>query len=708
MNMFSDLIANLAVIDLPISNQNFTWSNMQRAPTLAKLDRFLITTEWDQDFPHCTVSALPRITSDHTPLILNTGGTQSTRRRRFRFERVWLSREDFSTSVPIWWNEVTSERSAILTLTAKLRHCRTRMKEWCRTKFHSISNAIRSFQEEIRSIDLLEEIDTLSPEVRDKRVNLKAQLQLILKEEEILWKSRAKQHWLKEGDGNTKFFHAVANGRKRSNEIHYIVDDNGDHFVNEAQKNSYFYHTFKRLFGSDEVGPASFGDWADLYRVDFLSDPDSLTGPFTIDEIKKATFQLGSEKAPGPDGFPLIFFQYFWETVKDVIFNIFTDLQENNLYTAPTDFSFVCLIPKKEGACHANDFRPICLMNGIQKIISKVLANRIATVLPTIISSSQSAFIKDRLLADSFVTASELLNWCAKSGKECVSIKVDFEKAYDNVRWSFLQSILRWLGFSEKWWKWIEQCICNAKLAILVNGEPTRWLKTRKGLRQGDPLSPYLFLLVVDCLARVTEAARVNNLIEGIGPTAETQTASILGCRVGKVPFRYLGLPLHINPLRKEDWASIINRIETRIEGKIIQTLLAVVEKCDELSWWSDIWIDETPLSTRFPGLFAKIINREVTVGDGVSLPEASLLTPPLRITTYSGQIDSSGEFGGHALYVLLGRPFWTRGMFGGYGFSLTQIAAIWIIFGEGSPDASRALERVGALIKDWTDAMGI
>ncbi|XP_020084915.1 uncharacterized protein LOC109707794 [Ananas comosus] len=369
-------------------------------------------------------------------------------------------------------------------------------------------------------------------------------------------------------------FLLLANGRKRCNAIHHIVDDNGEQIHNEAIKNSYFFHTFKRLFGSDEAEPASFGDWANLYRADFIIDPDSLTGPFTIDEIKKATFQLGSEKAPGPDGFPLIFFQYFWETVKDIISNIFTDLQENNLFTAPTDYPYVCLIPKKEGACHANDFRPICLMNGIQKIISKVLANRIATILPMIISSSQAAFLKDRLLADSFVTASELLNWCAKSGKECVSIKVDFEKAYDNVRWSFLQSILRWLGFSEKW---------------------------------------------------ITEAARGNNLIQGIGPTVECQTtilqyaddtlffsepkksamsnllflwklfewasglkintnktelyylgtnenrakrlADILGCGVGKLPFRYLGLPLHISPLRKKDWAPIINRIEMRIEG---------------------------------------------------------------------------------------------------------------------------------------------
>ncbi|OAY63461.1 putative ribonuclease H protein [Ananas comosus] len=198
MTMFSDLIANLAVIDLPIFNQNFTWSNMQHSPTLAKLDRFLITTEWDQAFPHC-------------------------------------------------------------------------------------------------------------------------------------------RHWLKEGDCNTKFSHAVANSRKRSNEIKHIVDDNGRQINNEAQKKSYFFNSFKRLFGRAKEEPASFGDWADLYRADSLSDPDSLTGPFTIDEVKKTTFQLGSEKAPGPDGFLLIFFQYFWETTFEWVSGLKINMNKTELYYLGTN-----------------------------------------------------------------------------------------------------------------------------------------------------------------------------------------------------------------------------------------------------------------------------------------------------------------------------------------------------------------------------------
>ncbi|XP_020081326.1 uncharacterized protein LOC109704977 [Ananas comosus] len=212
MAMFSDLIRDLALIDLPMTNQTYTWPNMQHKPTLAKLDRFLVSTEWDLSFPLSKVKALPRITSDHTPIILTTGLLPTP--RRFRFERVWLTKDDFLLKVPSWWNEVPCKQSAILSITAKLRHCRTRIKEWCKSNYHSISHTKKLIQEELQRIDHLEEHSDLSQESLDKRTNLKGQLQLILKEEEILWNTRAKQLWLKEGDGNTKFFHAVANSRK--------------------------------------------------------------------------------------------------------------------------------------------------------------------------------------------------------------------------------------------------------------------------------------------------------------------------------------------------------------------------------------------------------------------------------------------------------------------------------------------------------------
>ncbi len=128
MGRFSDLINELELMDLPIANQLFTWSNMQSTPTLAKLDRFLISTEWDSGFPFSAVTALPRITSDHSPLLLNTNWkpTVST----FKFEKVWLTRADFNSLVPVWWNEALGGRlnggSNVLGFVAKLRHCKKR------------------------------------------------------------------------------------------------------------------------------------------------------------------------------------------------------------------------------------------------------------------------------------------------------------------------------------------------------------------------------------------------------------------------------------------------------------------------------------------------------------------------------------------------------------------------------------------------------
>ncbi|OAY70623.1 hypothetical protein ACMD2_27059, partial [Ananas comosus] len=248
--MFSDLIRDLAAIDLPLANQSFTWSNMQQSPTLAKLDRFLVSTEWDLSFPHRRVKALPRLTSDHTPILLSTSSLPPP--RRFRFEKVWLTKGDFMANVPLWWNEVSPKNSAVLTLTAKLRHCRARIREWCSASFYCISNTIKTLQEDIQSLDHLEEHSPLPSDARVKRENLKSLLQSILQEEEILWKTRAQQCWLKEGDGNTKFFHAMANGRRRINTIESIEDDQGRLIYNEAEKRSYFFHAFKGLFGLEE------------------------------------------------------------------------------------------------------------------------------------------------------------------------------------------------------------------------------------------------------------------------------------------------------------------------------------------------------------------------------------------------------------------------------------------------------------------------
>ncbi len=157
MGMFTDLINKLEVIDLPMGNQNFTWSNMQRSPTLARLDRFLISTEWDLAFPLSKVMVVPRITSDHSPILLNTGDKLC--KRFFRIEEVWLEREDFCERLPTWWSETSN---GVLTFNARLRHCRKRMKEWCHTSFYSIANTKKAIFDEIQHFNVLEKRQDLT------------------------------------------------------------------------------------------------------------------------------------------------------------------------------------------------------------------------------------------------------------------------------------------------------------------------------------------------------------------------------------------------------------------------------------------------------------------------------------------------------------------------------------------------------------------
>ncbi|GKE33508.1 RNA-directed DNA polymerase, eukaryota, reverse transcriptase zinc-binding domain protein [Tanacetum coccineum] len=146
------------------------------------------------------------------------------------------------------------------------------------------------------------------------------------------------------------------------------------------------------------------------------------------------------------------------------------------------------------------DFRPINLIGSVYKIVAKILANRLVTVLGDIVSDTQSAFVKDRQILDGPFILNELVQWCSKKRKQSMIFKVDFEKAYDSVRWDFVVAILKKFGFGEKWCNWIQSCLQSSRGSILVNGSPTPEFQFFKGLKQGDPLSPFLFILVMESL----------------------------------------------------------------------------------------------------------------------------------------------------------------------------------------------------------------
>ncbi|GJZ73831.1 RNA-directed DNA polymerase, eukaryota, reverse transcriptase zinc-binding domain protein [Tanacetum coccineum] len=155
----------------------------------------------------------------------------------------------------------------------------------------------------------------------------------------------------------------------------------------------------------------------------------------------------------------------------------------------------------------------------VYKIIAKILTNRLVDVLGGIINEVQSAFIKDRQILDGPFILNEVMSWCKKKKKQTLLFKVDFEKAYDSVRWDFLDDVLGKFGFGDKWRKWIQCCLHSSKGSIIINGSPTDEFQFGRGLKQGDPLSPFLFLLIMESLhisfQRVVDAGMFHGIDVG-------------------------------------------------------------------------------------------------------------------------------------------------------------------------------------------------
>ena len=244
-----------------------------------------------------------------------------------------------------------------------------------------------------------------------------------------------------------------------------------------------------------------------------------LTRDYTEEEIKAALDSMGDLKAPGPDGMPALFYKKFWNIVgKDVVKEV-TEVLNGGPMPGSWNETVVVLIPKVQKPERLKDLRPISLCNVVYKIASKVLANRLKRVLPDIISLNQSAFVPGRLITDNVLLAYELTHYMQnkrRGADSYAALKLDMSKAYDRVEWEFLRLMLCKLGFQNEWVERLMNLVTTIRYRVRVNGELTDEIVPQRGLRQGDPISPYLFLICAEAFSCLLNAAEERGEMAGV------------------------------------------------------------------------------------------------------------------------------------------------------------------------------------------------
>jgi len=231
-------------------------------------------------------------------------------------------------------------------------------------------------------------------------------------------------------------------------------------------------------------------------------------------------------KAPGYDDFNLKCLKHVWPIIGEEFSNYVIQFFDSGNMNPCINITWVTLIPKKKIAEEVKDYRPISMVGSVYKVIAKILSRRLREVMPNLIGETQTTFVGGRQILDGALIANEAVNWLKKKKKADTLLKLDFKQAYDTISWESLDMALNEMEFGVKWRKWIESCITTSRISILFNGCPCKPFKMGRGLRQGDPLSPFLFVLVVEVLNRVLIKAANMGLFKElqIGSHRETLT----------------------------------------------------------------------------------------------------------------------------------------------------------------------------------------
>ncbi|GJX94698.1 RNA-directed DNA polymerase, eukaryota [Tanacetum coccineum] len=457
--IFNSFISSSGLVDVPMGGCSFTWVH-KSAAKMSKLDRFLISEGLMESCPNISAISLDRYLSDHRPILLRElcfdyGPTP------FRFYHYWFELEGFDKFVEQVWNDYQSDDSnAMLRFMNKLKFLKTKLRSWTNTKKESLTYQNTKLKSTLIDIDKTIDAGYANSDLLNNRKNVMTSLLDMEKIKSLEVAQKAKIKWSIEGDENSKFFHGILNKKRNNLAIRGILVD-GVWIDSPSMVKDEFLSHFKNRFDC----PSSTRLFLDMNFPNQISSEVQvdLEKDVSLEELKRAVWDCGMDKSPGPDGFTFGFYRRYWSLLEKDVIEAVSYFFQHGSFPKGGNSSFIALIPKSQNANMVKDFRPISLIGSLYKIIAKIMANRLVGVLEDIVSDVQSAFVAGRQILDGPFILNDLIQWCKSKKKQTMIFKVDFEKAFDSVRWDYLDEVLKKFGFGDRWCGWIHSCLRSSR-----------------------------------------------------------------------------------------------------------------------------------------------------------------------------------------------------------------------------------------------------
>ncbi|XP_074355726.1 uncharacterized protein LOC141695374 [Apium graveolens] len=509
LNGFGEVIRDCELVDLGFVGEKYTWEKPRGKANWVqeRLDRGLATQQWRNLFHLAEVRVLEVATSDHLPLYLQLNKqVYVPRRKRFQFENIWIKEKDCFNLVKDSW-----EHTAGKPILEKMSYCALRLEEWGGGISHEFNQQLLECRKNLRKFRAHRDVPGIQTynAVRWEYLNL-------LERKEVYWKQRAKQMWLQHGDQNTKFYHQFASARKTNNGFKRIKDTGGEWKETEEEIQGVITNYYAEVFQTLGLN----GKLSDRETVNQVTEDENanLVAEITYEEVRSAVFSMHPDKSPGQDGLNPAFFQTYWCIVGTDVVQFCQHFLSTGELPSGINQTLVCLIPKVKEPQAMTDLRPISLCNVLVRILSKVMANRLKPCLKLLISDKQSAFIEGRLLNDNALIAFEVNHYMkrlSQGTKGIAGFKIDISKAYDRLEWEFIRNMMIKFGFTDLWIERIMGLINSVSYSFIRNGNVFGEVIPSRGVRQGDPISPYIYIMCAEGLSSIIRRNEEVGLLHG-------------------------------------------------------------------------------------------------------------------------------------------------------------------------------------------------